>query len=172
MILHYHNAMSKVKLIIIWLRMCVHITIVNLWLIYCVSELYEYFMYAMVYPCSCLLLSDESKHRHATFYSKLTVSYIKTTHRNYETEILLPYSEFKKLQSFHSADSFRPCIFWLHTRSSFTEYGQNVYRYDIFVHSGWVTWQVCNRVKMFNFLSESLIFPGLIQEICRIIIFQ
>ena len=34
-------------------------------------------------------------HGPATFYIKLTVSYIKPMYRNNETELLLPYSEWK-----------------------------------------------------------------------------
>ena len=41
--------------------------------------------YSLMKACTCP----------ATFYSKLTVGYIKPTHRNYEKEVLLPYSEFK-----------------------------------------------------------------------------
>ena len=51
-------------------------------------------MYIMVSLCSNLLLSGESMHGHATFYSKLNVSYIKPTHID-EAEVLLPYAEFK-----------------------------------------------------------------------------
>ena len=62
--LHYHNAMSKVKFVI--MRMRVHITVVNLWLIYYVPELYEYVMYTMVSLYSNVLLSGESMHGAAT----------------------------------------------------------------------------------------------------------
>jgi hypothetical protein len=103
--------MSKVKFIIMGMRMWVHITAETLWLIYCVPELYEYITYTVVSLRSNLLLSGESMHGTATFYSKLTVSYMKPTHRNDETEVLLSYSEFKELHSFHSENSFSPCIF-------------------------------------------------------------
>jgi len=67
-------------------------------------------------------------HGTATFYSKLTVSCIKPTLRNDEMGVLLPYSEFKKFHSFHPAEGFRSCLLWLHTRSNFTAYVQNVFR--------------------------------------------
>ena len=94
-ILLYHNAMSRVKCIIMRMRMSVHITVVSLWLIYCVPELYDYIMYNMVSLCSKLLLSGESMHRSAMFYSKLTVTDIKPTYNNDETEVFLPYAEMK-----------------------------------------------------------------------------
>ena len=169
MILHYHNAMSEVKCIIMRMRMWVHITLVNWWLIYYVPEFYEYIKYTMVSLYINLLLSGESMHGPARFYSKLTVSYIKPTHRNDETEVLLTFSEFKELHSFHSAESFRPCILWLPTRYSITANVPNVFQYVIFIHSRWISWQADNRA---NFFFGSLILPGLFQEFCRIIIFQ
>ena len=68
------------------MRMWVHITVVTVWLIYCVPGLYEYIMYTMVSLCSNLLLSVQSMHGPTTFYSKLNVDYITPTHRNDETE--------------------------------------------------------------------------------------
>ena len=58
-------------------------------------ELYDYIMYNMVSLCSKLLLSGESMHRSAMFYSKLTVTDIKPTYNNDETEVFLPYAEMK-----------------------------------------------------------------------------
>ena len=56
------------------------------------AELYEYIMYTMFSLYGNLLLTGESMHGPAKFYSKLTVSYITPTHRNDETGVLLPYS--------------------------------------------------------------------------------
>ena len=69
----------------------------------------------------------------------------------------------KIFHSFHSSDSFSPCILWLHTRSSFTAYVPDVFRYDIFVHSRLISWQVSyynltvGRVSWIHWASQSTV---------------
>ena len=164
MILHYHNAKSKVKFIITRMRMWVHITVVNLRHIYCVPELYKYVMSTMVSLCSNLSCTDPLR---------FTVSWLSVT--------LSPRTEMmRRKYSCHIQNlrNYIRCTPQTVSVLAFCDYTQDPASQHMFqmffdmLSLFILVWFRNKCIAELNiFFFDSFIFPGLIQEFCHIIIF-
>jgi len=92
--------------------------------------------------------------------------------QNNETEILLPYSEFKiialvpfhvQLQSLHFVTTHMIQLYSVRS---------DIFQYDIAIHLHFIIWHVYSRVKYFYFLFNTIMLCRLIQEFCHIIFCQ